>query len=150
MRKLLVEWSLLVLTICLLRIVAPSLMLGFAGVDFNFAVFGSIISLLAIILTGKAWEHIDFRALFRIAALLSFSLLVVCLYSPTFGSLRQTYISILDIFIVLETTLIFSLASLQKKEEALPVFTAVALSAQLLRNRWRDVSFRNIHRPRYS
>lgn len=150
MRKHIVQWSALLLSLSLLRIIAPPVMFSFGGMDFSFAVFGSLVGLGALIFTSHAWTHIDFRPLFGLGALLSFSAFLLCLYSPTFGSLRQTYVSLLDMFILLESAIILGFASLQQKEEALSVFTAIPLALQLIARRIRSAEpsrprLRNAH-----
>lgn len=152
MRKHVWQWSILLLSICLLRILAPSLMLRFAGIDFTFAVFGSFVALLAIVLTSRSWGYIDFQPVFAIGALASLALFLICLYSPTLGSIRHTYVSLTDIFIALESSVILGFAALHPtKEDALPVLTAAALTVQLLHRRLRTaVPARQLNHPRYS
>lgn len=140
MRKHIVQWSVLLLSIGLLRIVAPPVIFSLGGVDLSFAVFASFVGLLTLMSTSHMWSHLDFRPIFRVGALVSFGAFVLCLYTPTLGSLRETYVSFLDLFIMLESALVLGYASLQEKQDALSVLTAVPLAAQLVVRRFRSHS----------
>ena len=142
MRKLIVQWSLLLLSLGLLRIIAPPLLFSFAGMEFPFAIIASIVGLCAIVFTSSVWETIDFRPLFRIGAIASFIFFFICLFSPTFGSLRHTYVTMLDMFVLLESGIILGMASLQQKEDAMSVFTIIPLTIQLMIKQYRETGER--------
>lgn len=132
MRRHVIEWSVLLLSLSMLRIIAPPVVFSLGGLDFSFAVFGVLAALAAIAPSLPVWNDIDFRPLQRAGALLSFGLLLLSLYSPTLGPLRATYVSILDLFVLLMSALALGAAALEEKEEALSVLTAAPLAAQLL------------------
>jgi hypothetical protein len=151
MRRLIVLWSLFLLAVCMVRIALPSVALSFAGFDFSFAVAGSLVALALIALTN-IFDNIDFRPLFVVGAFVSFCLFVLCLYFPTLGGIRATYVSAMDIFVAFEASFLFTFAALEEKREALPVFTAIALTWQLLSRKFRSApsGTRGIQTPRYS
>jgi len=150
MRRQITLWSLFLLSICMVRIALPSIALTFAGFELIFAIIGGLIALTTIALT-HFFENIDFRPLFAFGAVASFCFFVLCLYYPTLGGLRHTYLSAMDLFVVLESSLILGAAAIEEKTEALPVFTAINLTSQLLSRRLRsEPGSRGVHRPRYS
>lgn len=151
MRRHIVLWSLFLLSICTVRIVAPSLALSFAGFDFSFAILGSVVALAVLTLTN-IFERIDFRWLFAGGALAFFTLFLSILYFPTLGGMRETYLSAMDIFVPLECGVILAFAALEEKKEALPVFTALSLLAHLLAQKFRTppTPAGGLQTPRYS
>jgi putative effector of murein hydrolase LrgA (UPF0299 family) len=151
MRRQIALWSLFLLSICTVRIAAPSIALSFAGFDFSFALLGSIVALAVLTLT-IIFERIDFRWLFAGSAAVFFAFFLLILYFPTLGGLRETYLSAMDIFVPLECGIILGFAALEEKKEALPVLTAISLLAQLLAKRFRTspADARGIRTPRYS
>ncbi|HET7320499.1 MAG TPA: hypothetical protein VFI84_02860 [Candidatus Saccharimonadales bacterium] len=151
MRRQIVLWSLFLLSICTVRIVAPGVALSFAGFDFSFAVLGSVVALTILTLT-IIFERIDFRWLFAGGAAALFTLFLLILYFPTLGGLRETYVSAMDIFVPLECSIILAFAALEEKKEALPVFTALSLLAQLLAKKFRTppTGAHGLQTPRYS
>lgn len=151
MRRQIVLCSLFLLSICTVRIAAPSFALSFAGFDFAFALLGSIVALAVLSLT-IIFERIDFRSLFAGAAAAFFTLFLLILYFPTLGGLRETYLSAMDIFVPFECSIILAFAALEEKKESLPVFTAISLLAQLLAKRFRTppTGARGLQTPRYS
>jgi len=142
MRRLIVQWSVLLLSLGLLRIIVPPVLFSFAGMEFPFAILASVVGLSAIVFTSDAWENIDFRPLFRILALLCFAFFALCLFSPTFGPLRHTYVTLLDMFVLIESGVVLGLASLQQREEALSVFMIVPLTIQLMIQHYRETGER--------
>lgn len=138
MRKHIVQWSILLLSLSLLRIIAPPIVFSFGGLDLAFAVYGVAVSVLAVLFTSDVWSNIDFRPLLRAGALFSFGFLLLCLYTPTLGNLRQTYVSFLDLFVLLESAVIFGVAAMEEREESLSVLTAIPFAIQLFIRRHRS------------
>lgn len=152
MRKVVVQLSQILLAVCVARIVAPGLVLNLMGLDFSFAAFGSLVALGLIAFTAPSWDHVDFSHLLWPLAIASFGMFAIGLSEPTLWGERATYIPVSDLFVVLESGVVLSLAALQKKQDALPVFTFVLLTIELFGRRLRGLrptppTFR---RPRYS
>ncbi len=152
MRKVVIQLSQILLMVCVARIVAPGFTLNLMNVDFSFAVAGSLVALGLILFTAPSWDHVDFSHLFWPLAIASFGIFFIGLTEPTLWGERTTYISVSDLFVALESGVVLSLAALQKKQDALPIFTFMLLATQLFGRRLRSLRTAppTFGRPRYS
>ena len=139
MRKNLLLLSSPLLLLGALRILAPQTLFRFAGLDSPFGLLALAIASGVLLLTSHWWERIDFRRIFGLAAAICLVLTIALVNSPTLWGLRSTYLSLLDIFVILDSGLLFALAALEEKDESLPAFAAAAVYTQLLMRRWRRI-----------
>ncbi|HET9173989.1 MAG TPA: hypothetical protein VFN56_01765 [Candidatus Saccharimonadales bacterium] len=132
MRKALFQIGLPLLALGVVRLIDPHLLFKFAGLDSSFAVIGISIALAVFTVTGPLSRWLDFRSILALGSIACFVLLIIMLNSPTLLGLRATYLSVLDMFVVFESSLLFALGALQPKTETMSVFTAIAILGEVL------------------
>ena len=135
MRKAVVFISTGLLIIGTLRLIASASVSQFMALDPAVAWLAIGVAGL-VYANGSRWlSLLDLRLIFRALGLM---LLITAAYginSPTFGDIRQTYVPVTDLFIVLESGIVMLLLAAEKSAEALSPLVYLSLIATYLYRR---------------
>ena len=135
MRKAVLFISIWLLIIGTLRLAAAAPFNHFMALDPVVAGLAIGIGGLALANGSRWFRLLDLRLIFEALGL---TLLITAAYginSPTFGDLRQTYVPIADLFIVLESGIVMILLAAEKSTKALSPLVYLSLIATFLYRR---------------
>jgi hypothetical protein len=135
MRKTILLISTCLLSIGALRLLSPAVTTQFMALDPVIAGLAVGVAGLALANHPSRYRLVDFRFIFKA---LGSALLVATFYglnSPTFGDLRQTYVPVADLFIMVESGIVMLLLAAEEADEALSPLIYLSLLMTYLHRR---------------
>lgn len=118
------------------RLITPEVVSQILSISVPMAVLSIATGLFVFMYNLTSIGRVDISPLLRA---LSFALLLmgaISLYTPTLGSLRETYLPLTDIFLMFETGMLLGLASFEPREDSAPVTAYLSLAFFVL---WQTV-----------